>query len=130
MSLTPKQQIFCEEYIKSLNATEAAIKAGYSAKTARSVGSENLTKPDIQTYIQERTSKAQNERIADAKEVLEYLSETMRDKDETRRERTKAAELLGKRYGIWQEQSASNIDGKINLTVNLENCSGEGDNES
>ena len=44
--LSTKQQVFVEEYLRSLNATEAARRAGYSAKTARSIGSENLTKPD------------------------------------------------------------------------------------
>lgn len=51
--LTDKQEIFCKEYIVDFNATQAAIRAGYSKKTARSVGSENLTKPDIQNKIKE-----------------------------------------------------------------------------
>lgn len=51
MSLTPRQQRFVDEYLIDLNATQAAIRAGYSAKTARSVGSENLTKPDIAAAI-------------------------------------------------------------------------------
>ena len=50
MKLTPKQQAFCDYYIASGNATEAAIKAGYSEKTARVVGCENLTKPNIREY--------------------------------------------------------------------------------
>lgn len=49
--LTPKQQRFVEEYLIDLNATQAAIRAGYSPKTARAIGAENLTKPDIQTAI-------------------------------------------------------------------------------
>lgn len=61
--LTDKQELFAREYLKDLNATQAAIRAGYSEKTARSVGSENLTKPDIQEYIaqlnQERLSRVQ-----------------------------------------------------------------------
>ena len=47
MALTDKQEMFCREYLVDLNATQAAIRAGYSDKTARSVGNENLTKPDI-----------------------------------------------------------------------------------
>lgn len=61
--LTDKQELFAREYLKDLNATQAAIRAGYSAKTAKSVGSENLTKPDLQEYIaqlnQERMSRVQ-----------------------------------------------------------------------
>ena len=51
--LTPKQQRFVAEYLKDLNATQAAIRAGYSAKTARSVGAENLTKPGIMAAVTE-----------------------------------------------------------------------------
>ena len=56
--LTNKQRIFIDEYLRSFNATRAAIKAGYSEKTARSVGSENLTKPDIRTEIDERLQQS------------------------------------------------------------------------
>jgi len=51
MALTPKQEAFCREYLIDLNATQAAIRAGYSAKTAKAVGHENLTKPDIASAI-------------------------------------------------------------------------------
>ena len=56
-NLTPKQQRFVEEYLTSLNATQAAIRAGYSEKTAKEIGSENLTKPNIQKAIQEAQNK-------------------------------------------------------------------------
>lgn len=59
--LTPKQKMFCEEYLIDLNATQAAIRAGYSAKTASSISSENLLKPEIQEYIERLTAK-RNER--------------------------------------------------------------------
>ncbi|QKZ05839.1 terminase small subunit [Pseudomonas eucalypticola] len=51
MALTAKQQRFVDEYLIDLNATQAAIRAGYSEKTARSISNENLTKPDIQAAI-------------------------------------------------------------------------------
>lgn len=57
-NLTPKQKLFVEEYLIDLNGTRAAIQAGYSKKTAKSIANENLTKPDIQEAIQ----KAKNER--------------------------------------------------------------------
>lgn len=49
--MTQKQKRFIEEYLIDLNATQAAIRAGYSPDTAKSIGSENLTKPDIQARI-------------------------------------------------------------------------------
>ncbi|MNM44922.1 Terminase small subunit [compost metagenome] len=58
MALTAKQKLFVQEYLIDLNATQAAIRAGYSERTARKIGQENLTKPDIQAAIQE----AQNQR--------------------------------------------------------------------
>lgn len=116
--LNAKQKAFAEYYVISKNATDAAKKAGYSSKTAYAIGAENLKKVEISDYIKERTLKAQNERIATATEVLEYLSETMRNTEETRRERTKAAELLGKRYGLFTEQQEQAQD-KINLQINL-----------
>lgn len=57
MKLSDKQKKFCEEYIIDFNQTQSAIKAGYSAKTAYSIGNENLKKPDIQAYIKELLSK-------------------------------------------------------------------------
>ena len=53
MALTDKQDMFCREYLIDLNATQAAIRAGYSAKTANRTASENLSKPDIQSRIAE-----------------------------------------------------------------------------
>lgn len=94
MSLTEKQQAFCEHYAACLNATEAAKEAGYSEKTAYSIGAENLRKPEIQKYIQELIRSAQKGRIATIEEVLTYLSDTMRNEQEQTRERTKAAQLL------------------------------------
>lgn len=71
--LTPKQQIFCLEYLKDFNATRAAKAAGYSAKTANRMGAENLSKPVIRTFIE----KAKAERIErvkyDADDLLRDL---------------------------------------------------------
>ena len=60
MKLTEKQKIFCDEYIISLNATQAAIKAGYAEKTAYAIGAENLKKPKIQSYISERMEQKES----------------------------------------------------------------------
>ncbi|WP_273750503.1 terminase small subunit [Leuconostoc mesenteroides] len=78
MKLTPKQKRFADEYIKTGNATQSAIEAGYSKKTARSVGSENLTKPDISEYIAKRIAEIDKENIAEQKEILEFMTRVMR----------------------------------------------------
>ncbi len=74
-NLTPKQQRFVEEYLIDLNATQAAIRAGYSEKTAKSVGHENLTKPDIAKAIQEAQNKRTEQTQIDSAYVLKRLVE-------------------------------------------------------
>ncbi|HBE9110432.1 TPA: terminase small subunit [Clostridioides difficile] len=120
--LTEKQKRFCDYYIETGNATEAAIKAGYSEKTAKVIGAENLTKPYLKSYIDERIGQLESNRIADAKEVMEYLTKIVRNeakeevvvvseygpeiikKDVSIRDRNKAAELLGKRYRLFTDK--------------------------
>ncbi len=68
MKMTDKQKVFCKEYLKQPDATLAAIKAGYSKNSARTIGSENLKKPVIREYIQQYRS-----------EVLEYIDLYMED---------------------------------------------------
>jgi len=74
MGLTNKQRVFVEEYLHSFNATEAALKAGYSERTAYSIGHENLRKPEIASFIKERI----NEKTMQADEVLLRLSDQAR----------------------------------------------------
>lgn len=121
--MTVKQKRFCDEYLISGNATDAAIKAGYSPKTAYSIGNENLSKPEIKAYIQAELDKIHSAKIADAEEVMKYLSSVMRgehteevpilcgdgcqeltQKEVGAKERLKAAELIGKRYGMFTEK--------------------------
>lgn len=78
MKLTAKQKKFCDEYIKTGNATQAAIDAGYSPKAAKSIGSENLTKPDLKQYIDKRMEQIASERIMGAQEAVELLSSIAR----------------------------------------------------
>lgn len=75
MSLTPKQEAFVREYLIDLNATQAAIRAGYSAKTARAVGSENLTKPDIAAAIAEAKTERSERTKIDADWLLQRFAE-------------------------------------------------------
>lgn len=105
IDLTVKQKKFCEYYALSGNATDAAIKAGYKKTTARVIACENLTKPNIKKYLAELTTKEEEDRIASVDEVLQYLTTTMRNDKVAIKERTRAAELLGKRYGAWSEKS-------------------------
>ena len=121
--MTAKQKRFCEEYLVDCNATQAAIRTGYSKKTARAVGQRLLTNVDIKKYIEQQLQKLKNEKIADAQEVLEYLTSVMRgeqkeqvalltgegvqdlvQKDVSAKDRLKAAELIGKRYALFTEK--------------------------
>ena len=81
MKLTAKQRLFADEYIKSGNATQSAIKAGYSPKTVRSIGQENLTKPDIKAYIDAKMAEIESHKIADAKEVLQFYTRVLREEE-------------------------------------------------
>ena len=78
MAMTEKMQRFCDEYLIDLNATQAAIRAGYSEKTARAIGAENLTKPDIKEYIEKRLKEKEDSLIAKQDEVMKYLTSVMR----------------------------------------------------
>lgn len=75
MALTDKQEMFCREYLIDLNATQAAIRAGYSENTARKIGSENLTKPDVQNRIAELKANRNEQVSIDAAYVLRRLVE-------------------------------------------------------
>lgn len=106
-----KQKAFADFYIECGNATEAAIRAGYSKKAAQQIGSENLLKPLISAYLEQRMEQIENERIATGEEVLKYLTSVMRGEekdqfglDPSLQDRTKAAELLGKRYRLFTDK--------------------------
>lgn len=79
--LTSKQQKFVNEYIISGNATQAAIKAGYSKRTARKIGQENLTKPDIKAVLNDKMFEIESQKIGDAKEVLEFYFRVLRGEE-------------------------------------------------
>ena len=134
--LTAKQQRFCDEYLIDLNATQAAIRAGYSKKTANRIGTENLSKLVIKQYIEARMAEKESKLIADQDEVLKYLTSVLRgesqsteivvegigdgmseartiDKAPSEKDRLKAAELLGKRYGLYTEK----VDMDVNIPV-------------
>ena len=127
MKLTEKQKRFSDYYIETGNATESARRAGYKGKNLNNVASENLAKVGVKSYIDEKLKILQDERTASAKEVLEFLTKSMRGEldeeivvvegtgdgtSEARkikkqiglRERIKSAELLGKRYRLFTDK--------------------------
>lgn len=138
MALNEKQKIFADEYLIDLNATQAAIRAGYSEKTAYSQGQRLLKHDEIKSYIDDRLEEKQKSRIASQDEVLEYLTKVIRgeskssvvvveaygengtkaremDKAPDEKERLKAAELLGKRYGLYADKVK--VDGAIPVVI-------------
>lgn len=73
MALNPKQQRFCREYIIDLNATQAAIRAGYSKKTAASIGEEHLRKPEIAHYVNKLKAEREQRLEVSADDVLRQI---------------------------------------------------------
>lgn len=133
--MTPKQAAFVDEYLIDLNATQAAIRAGYSAKTAGSYGHENLRKPEVQSAIADR-SRARSERTEITQDLV--LTDIELIKRDAMREALdkegnkaminhaaalKACELQGRHLQMWNDKIAlMNKDGSPllqNLTVNL-----------
>lgn len=118
--LTPKQKAFCNYYLQSFNATEAAIKAGYSSKSAKVIGAENLTKPYIQDYIQSRVQQKENKRIMQADEVLERLTALARGEAEAgAKEQIKCLELLGKSHKLFIEKIEQDVTSEIEVTITV-----------
>ena len=93
--MTPKQQKFCDEYIKTGNATQSAINAGYSKKTAKQIGQQNLTKLDIKTYINWRVKTISDNTIATAEETLGILTKIVRG-EHTEQVTTAEGEIIEK----------------------------------
>ena len=117
MALNERQKAFADYYIQTGNATEAAIKAGYSEKTAYSIGNENLKKPEISAYIGERMAEQGEKRVADANEVIEFYTAVMRGEvkdqfglDASLSDRLKAGDALMKRYAITDNGSKGIIE--------------------
>ena len=105
-NLTPKQQRFVEEYLIDLNATQAAIRSGYSEKTARKIGSENLTKLDIQEAIQEAQESLSNKTQLTIDIVVNGLLKEAQDYAEgsTQSARVSAWAHLGKHLGMFKDK--------------------------
>ena len=124
-----KEIRFCEEYIKTLNATQSYLSTyNCTYNTARTQSSRLLSKPYIKKYIEERLNKVEEKKIADANEILEFLTATLRGevKDQlgfetSVKDRIKAGELLGKRYKLFEDKKEAEQQSKKETTkINLE----------
>ena len=138
--LTPKQQRFVDEYLVDLNATQAAIRAGYSAKTAGSIGQRLLTKVEIQAELAaamaargERTEITQDAVLKDLLEitercmqrapVLDMKGNQVRDEEGLglwefdAKDALRALELLGKHLGMFSDKLR--LEGSLNINVGL-----------
>lgn len=138
--MTDKQKRFCDEYLIDLNATQAAIRAGYSAKYAHTNANKLLQNTTIKEYIEKRMAEKESDLIADQDEVLKYLTSVLRGETQSEivvvegtgmgsseartmqkapdeKERLKAAELLGKRYGLYTEKVDQSVDMELNITI-------------
>jgi phage terminase small subunit len=147
-SLTEKQKRFADYYIESGNGSEAAKKAGYKAKDLYQLSSENLRKPNIKRYIDQRIAEKDSKRIMKQDEILEILTSLARgeiteevihvlgcgdfiqeiqvtDKHISHKDRIKALELLGKRYRLWDVKDEENVT-KVIIVDNIEKALKEG----
>ena len=136
--MNKKHQRFADEYLIDLNATQAAIRAGYSQKTARQIGQRLLSNVDIKNYISEQLEQIHNKKIADATEVMTYLTSVMRGessseivvvvgcgdgvseaetvkKSPDEKEKLRAAELLGKTLSMFTDKV--NVSGSIPVVI-------------
>lgn len=134
MKLTERQKRFAEYYIKLGNVAQAAIKAGYSEKYAYADAAKLLGNPRIREYIKPKIDKKHEAQIADASEVLTFLTSVLRGnvteeipifftkgvqklaaKNPTLKDRVKAAELLAKRYALLTDNVK--VDGNLPVVI-------------
>lgn len=146
-SLTVKQRRFVDAYIETGNAAEAARRAGYKSRNADVMGRENLRKPTVRKVLEARMKEIEDKRIAKAKEVMEFLTSSMRgeikeeavvvegvgdgcsaariiEKQIGANDRIKAAVQLAKRYGLDRPEDA---DGEAHITFKFERGGDDGD---
>ena len=137
--LTPKQKRFADEFIISGNIYQSMVKAGYSENYAKADGCKILDNPRVKAYIDDRMADFAREAIASQEEVLSYLTSVMRGEQTEQamvnggevidvavgaKDRIKAAELLGKRYGAWTERV--DLVGSVGVTI-VDDIGGEAD---
>lgn len=125
--LNKKQILFCEEYIKTLNATQSYMSVyNCCRRTAEVNSSRLLSNAKVKKYIEDRFNELKNSKIADANEVLEYFTRVMRGEekdtlgfDASLKDRNKAGELLAKRYKLFEDKKEEK-DEKNRVTPRIE----------
>ena len=132
VKLTEKQKRFVDEYLIDLNATQAAIRAGYKEKTARFTGAENLTKPNIKVELEKRNAEIKSQKTMDMQEVMERLAAIARGEtveqqvtnkgtvvevESKTSDQIRAMELIGKRYGAWTDKKE--VTGGLEINVGV-----------
>lgn len=127
--LTPKQKAFADYFIECGNATDAARKAGYSKDACRQIATENLSKPSISSYIQERMAQQDADRVATADEVVRFYSSVMRGEvkdsfglDASLSDRLKAADSLMKRYAVGADREKNTLGKLDELIMEMKNA--------
>ena len=133
--MNERQKRFVDFYIQTGNASEAARKAGYSERTAYSIGEENLRKPEVRAEINRRLGELKTQRTADTQEILEHLTSVVRGElteevvtnsgkkitaKVNQRDRLKAAEMLLKVNGAFREQVDVKVDSSTLFVETLE----------
>ncbi|MEZ2459315.1 terminase small subunit [Salinicoccus roseus] len=141
--MTLKQQRFADEYVIHANVFKSAINAGYSENYAKTNASKLLENDSIKAYIDERLAELQSKAVADQQEVMEYLTSVMRGQVEDEElmvvplgdfesevqrherrsdtsQRTKAAELLGKRYKLWTDRQEVEHSGAVQFVDDID----------
>lgn len=135
-----RQRRFADEYLIDLNAEAAAVRAGYSPRYARGNAYKLVARSGIKEYIEKRMAEKESELIANQNEVLRYLTAVMRgestseeiivegigdgrskarklEKTPSEKDRLKAAELIGKRYGLFTDKIETDVDMDLNITI-------------
>lgn len=129
MALTAKQAAFVQEYLVDFNATQAAIRAGYSEKTAGKIGFENLQKPEIQAAIKDamgdrekRTHITQDFVLSELYKIATQGADDGPESSLKYSNKLKALELLGKHMAMFTDKVDSKVDGvmRIELSPELE----------
>lgn len=121
--LTKKERMFADTYIETTNMTQSAIKAGYSKRSAGVTGSRLLKKAKIKQYIEAVMEERSKSTIATADEVLQYLTRVMKGEEKDQfgldvsvADRTKAAELLGKRHMLFTDKVKLSAEVEIDIS--------------
>ena len=115
--MNDRQKRFCEFYAERPDGTDAAIKAGYSTRTAASIASENLRKPELLQYIRKLQAEAAEIRVASVTEAKAVWSDILRDPEQKAADRIRAGELLAKAAGTFihfRDDDTPMLAGEIN----------------